>query len=198
MLLIWTSKPCSSSAAGSPSFETHVEGGQIFPSGDEVWKIFCGRERDENPIRTRSLPCAGLRLKLDSERWVSKSDKADRLGDRAQKQVTRMISVWADIRKGIIEDSYKLSPLPTLKADTRDVLDDDNVLAKATVEIFEEMEEVVVDCTDPMAIVPLADSHAEHMQRQTGVTANDIDRQKLWNDTETYPVLAGCKFRAAA
>ena len=149
----------------------------MFPSGDVVWKSFCGRERDENPIRTRSLPCPGERLKLNSERWISNSDKADRVGDRAQKQVTTIISAWADISKGMIEDLYKLSPLPTLKADTYDVLDEDIVSAKATVGVFEEMEEVMVGCTDPMAIVTLADSHAEYMQRQTRVTAKDTVRK---------------------
>ena len=65
----------------------------------------------------------------------------------------------------MIEDLYRLSPLAALKADTCDVLDEDNASVKVTVEVFEEMKEVLVGCTDPMAIVPLADSHAEHMQR---------------------------------
>ena len=55
ILLIFKSSPNNRSGGGSPSFETHSEGGYIYPSGEEVWNSFCRREREEKHKRTLIL-----------------------------------------------------------------------------------------------------------------------------------------------
>lgn len=53
---------------------------------------------------------------------MSRLARADKVGDEAQKHVTITISVVALWRRGRIEDSYILSPLPIVRGLIRDAL----------------------------------------------------------------------------
>ena len=53
-LLTCRSSPFRSSGDGKPS-ERHFEGGYMWPFGEDVWKSFCARDREEKQRRTRSL-----------------------------------------------------------------------------------------------------------------------------------------------
>ena len=101
MLLICRSRPCNSSGAGRPSLETHVEGGYTCPDGELVWKSFCMRESEERQMRMRILmPSRRARDFAESCRRVS--ERWERDGERAQKQVTNRISCSASKRAGVV------------------------------------------------------------------------------------------------
>ena len=116
-LLTCRSSPFKSSGDGKPS-ERHFEGGYMWPSGEDVWKSFWARDRDEKQRRTRSLgvPVGWVRELSESLMSVEQSFSKD--GERAQKHVTKRISRWADSRAGSIVDVYMSMALPTVKSVT--------------------------------------------------------------------------------
>jgi hypothetical protein len=87
----------------------------VWPVGEEVCRSFWNRERDENPMRMRSLFWGEGRRRASSEREVRRVERADRLGEGAQKQVTRRISCLAVASTGSIEEVKMDSPLPVVR-----------------------------------------------------------------------------------
>ena len=114
-LLTRRSSPFRSSGDGRPS-ERHFEGGYMWPFGEDVWKSFWTRDREEKQRRTRSLgvPVGRVRKLLESLMRVEQSFSNG--GERAQKHVTKRISRWADSRAGSIVDVYMSTALPTVKS----------------------------------------------------------------------------------
>lgn len=87
----------------------------MWPVGEVVCRSFWKREREENPMRTRSLGSGEGRRRLSSERLMRRVDRADRVGEGAQKQVTRRISCFAVASTGRIEEVKMDSPLPVMR-----------------------------------------------------------------------------------
>ncbi len=55
----------------------------MWPVGEEVWRSFWNREREENPMRMRSLCWGEGRRRARSERLMRRVERADRVGDGA-------------------------------------------------------------------------------------------------------------------
>lgn len=55
----------------------------MWPVGEEVCRSFWNREREENPMRMRSLCWGEGRRRARSERLMRRVERADRVGDGA-------------------------------------------------------------------------------------------------------------------
>lgn len=87
------------------------------PAGEGVCRSFWKREREEKPMRMRSLGWGEGRRRASSERVMRRVERAERVGDGAQKQVTRRISCLAVISKGRIAEVRMDSLLPIMSGD---------------------------------------------------------------------------------
>lgn len=106
---------------------------------EEGCKSICSNEQEEKPIRTRSLPRPGGRRRPRSESLRRISERAERVGDAAQKQVTRRISFLAVSRRWKVESTKIDSPLPVPSDVHRDIL----VRGEASWEAVRELVQVV-------------------------------------------------------